>query len=196
MKKIVLASRNKHKIEEFSAMLEGYEILSLDDIGFVGDVEETGTTFEENAKCKVDAVYDFCKNKNLNVAVLADDSGTCVNALGGAPGIYSARYAGDHNEEANRQKLLSELKDKADRSAYFECMLCYKDNGKTTFIEGRTYGKITTEKIGSDKFGYDCLFLSDDLGITFGQASAEQKNSVSHRSRAIQKFKEFLKNEK
>lgn len=196
MKRIVLASRNAHKIEEFSKMLEGYEILSLDDIGFEGDIEETGTTFEENAKCKTDAVYEFCKNKNLDIAVLSDDSGLCVNALGGAPGVYSARYSGDHNEEGNRQKLLSELKDKEDRSAYFECMLGFNDGGKTTFIEGRTFGTITEEKIGSDKFGYDCLFLSDDLGITFGESTPEQKNSVSHRSRAIEKFKEFLKTSK
>lgn len=192
MKKIVLATRNNHKLSEFQKMLPSVEILSLDDVGFEGEIEENGTTFEENAYIKAKTVYDFCKLKNLDVAVLSDDSGTCVDALNGAPGIHSARFGGNHDDESNRQRMLKELDGETNRKARFECVLCYIDAGKPNYFVGKTFGQITTKKIGDDSFGYDCIFLSDDLGKTFGEASAEEKNSVSHRSRAVAKLKKFL----
>lgn len=194
MKTIVLATGNKHKLEEFQKMLAGYKILSLKDIGFSGDIEENGKTLEENSKIKATTIVKFLKSEGKDYAVLADDSGLCVNALGGAPGVHSARFGADHNDESNRQRLLFELQGKTDRTAYFECDLCFIQNDKISMFVGRTYGKITAEKIGDDSFGYDCLFLSDDLGKTFGESSNEEKNSVSHRGRAVQKLKEYLDN--
>ena len=124
--------------------------------------------------------------------VLADDSGTVCKSLNGAPGIYSARYSGDHNFESNRKKLIKDLNGK-DNSAYFNCtMVLYHIDGTYQYSEGKTYGKIISEERGDTSFGYDCIFLSDDLGITFGEATEEEKNKVSHRYRALVKIKEFL----
>lgn len=194
MKKIVLATSNEHKLKEIRAMLEGYEIISLKDIEFSGDIEETGTTTGENAKIKSLAILKYCKEKGLDYGVLSDDSGLFVNSLNGEPGVYSARYSGlSHNDEANRKKLLDNLKDKDDRTAYFECTMCYADKNTTRLFVGRTYGTITTEEIGNGGFGYDCLFYSSDLKKSFGEATEEEKDSVSHRGRAIEKFKHWLK---
>lgn len=189
MKNLVIATNNSHKLKEFKEILTNYNIISLKDIGFEDDIEETGSTFEENAVIKARAVHEYLKNKNLNYMVLADDSGLCVDSLNGAPGIYSARYAGNHDSKANRNKLLNELKDKPSRDAHFTCaiVICYEDGSCKTFI-GKTYGKIAFEEIGSTDFGYDCIFYSKDLNKTFGEASEEEKNSVSHRGRAIQEM--------
>ncbi len=192
--KIVLATRNKHKLKEISTMLEDFELVSLDDVGFAGDIDETGETCEENAKIKTHTIRKFLESKGLNYPVIADDSGLFVVALEGEPGVHSARYAGDHNDEGNRQKVLKNLEGKADRSAYFKSVIAYEDDLTQKIFEGRTYGHITTEKLGDESFCYDCIFWSDDLKKTFGEASEEEKDSVSHRGRAVQKLKEFLKN--
>lgn len=188
MKKIVLASNNAHKIKEFKEILTDYDIMSLKDIEFLNDIEETGTTFEENALIKAKIVSEYLKNKELHYIVIAEDSGLCVPSLDNAPGIYSARYAGNHNDQANRDKLLKEI-DGKDRSAYFICdiIVYYPDNTYKNYV-GKTYGKITTKEMGDTSFGYDCLFMSNDLNKTFGEASEEEKNSVSHRSRAIKEM--------
>lgn len=193
MKTIVLATSNEHKLKEIKDMMKGYEIVSLKDIGFVGEIEETGTTMEANAKIKATVVANFCKERDLDVAVMADDSGLCVNALGGAPGVNSARYAEDHNDEANRQKLLKALDGRFDRMANYECAICYVDGDTIRTFIGRTYGEITTEKIGDESFCYDCLFYSSDLKKTFGEASEAEKNTVSHRGRAVEKLKLYLR---
>ena len=193
MKTIVLATSNQHKIQEFSNLLKGYKILSLKDVDFTADIDESGSTMEENAKIKAMAVAKFLEEKNEDYAVLADDSGLCVNALKGAPGVLSARYAGNHNDEENRQKVLKQMKDNIDRTAYFECALCFVDDGKVRAFVGRTYGEITTEKLGDESFGYDCIFKSSDLGKTFGEATESEKGAVSHRGRAIEKLKIYLK---
>lgn len=187
MEKLVLASNNSHKIKEFRELLKDREILSLKDIGFDCDIDETGTTFLENALIKAKTVQEYLKEKGIVAGVLADDSGLCVNALDGAPGIYSARFAGGHGDsEKNRQKLLSLLADKADRSAYFNCVIVWLfSNGSYIYSEGKTFGHITKEYHGDTSFGYDCLFYSDDLKKTFGESSDDEKNSVSHRGRAI-----------
>lgn len=192
MKKLILATRNQHKVTEIKSMLSGYEVLSLNDIGFMSEIEETGKTSTENAKIKALAVRDFCKEKGIDTPVIADDSGLFINSLGGEPGVNSARYAGDHNDEANRQKVLANLEGKIDRTAYYECAICYASSTDVKLFIGKTYGEITTEKIGDESFCYDCIFYSADLQKTFGEATEEEKDAVSHRGRAVAKLKEFL----
>lgn len=192
MKKLILASNNKHKIKEFNEVLTTYEILSLNDIGFTEDIIEDGESFADNALIKCRAVSDYCKKNNYNYDIISDDSGLCCEALNGEPGIHSARYAGNHNDQANRDKLRIELKDK-DRKAYFVCFIClYKNDNDYKFFEGRSYGEIIDEERGSTEFGYDSIFYSTELNKTFGEASSDEKNSVSHRGRAIEKLKEVL----
>ena len=193
---MVLASSNKHKIKEIGEMFSENEvtknikILSLKDIGFEDDIEETGKTFLENSLIKANSINQYLKNKNLDFMVLADDSGLSVDALNGAPGVYSARFAGDHgNNQANRDKLLFELKDESNRKAKFVCTLVLMwPSGKYISCVGETFGEITHEEIGNTEFCYDCLFYSNDLKKTFGQCTEEEKNSVSHRGRAVKKL--------
>lgn len=195
MKTIVLATRNKNKVRELMEMLDGVKLLSLDDIGFVGEIEENGTTLPQNASIKANACYNFIKSKGLDYPVIADDSGLFVNSLNGEPGVYSARYSGDHNDDGNNQKVLQNLADKKDRSAYFECDICYKDSKQELIFVGQTFGVIADKKYGKDTFGYDPIFYSNDLKKTFGEATAEEKDSVSHRGRAVEKLKIFLNNQ-
>lgn len=191
-KTIVIASNNSNKIREFKEILTDYKIITLNDIKYDDEIEENGKTNEENALIKAQTIHNYLKNSGKDYTVLADDSGLCVDSLGGAPGVYSARYAGTHgDEQANRDKLLKELEGK-ERTAYFICAIAIVyPNGENKIAVGKTFGKITTEEIGSKEFGYDCIFYSNDLNKTFGEASKEEKNSVSHRSRAIE---ELLKN--
>ena len=187
--KLLIASNNKHKIEEIKAVLNDQfeEITSLEEEGIVCDPDETGETFYENALIKAQAV-----GKLTTKAVLADDTGLCVNALNGRPGVHSARYADDfpsgegHNSMANRRKLLAELRGVDDRSAYFETIvvLLYPD-GKVITSDGKVEGYIIEHEKGSNGFGYDCIFQSTELNKTFAEASTAEKLSVSHRSRAL-----------
>lgn len=188
MEKCVLASNNEHKLKEFREILNDREILSLKDINFYEDIEENGSTFEENCLIKARTIAKYLKEKGLNYVVLADDTGLCVDALNGEPGIFSARYAGSHgNNQANRDLVLKNLQGKEDRSAHFKCVIVeVKPDGKELIVEGRTNGRILEEERGDKSFGYDCIFYSDDLGKAFGEASAEEKNSVSHRGRALE----------
>ena len=143
MKKIVLASNNKHKVKEIKEMLDNVEILTLKDIEYYDEIEETGTTYLENALIKARTISEYLKSKNLDYDVLADDSGLCCLALNGAPGVYSARYAGEPSDsKTNRDKLINELKDK-EKTAYFNCTLVlYHNNGIYEYKEGKTYDKI------------------------------------------------------
>lgn len=192
-KKIIVASNNEHKIKEIKAILDGYEVLTLKDIGFTQEVKENGNSFEENAKIKALCVRKYANcGKYKDYIVLADDSGLCVKSLGGAPGIYSSRYSGK-GDEGNRQKVLDELKDKDDRSAYFNCTIALSiPNGNVKVVSGKTYGIISQKKIGDESFGYDSLFFSSALGKTFGEASEEEKNRVSHRRYALEDAKKVL----
>ena len=189
MKKIVLASNNVHKVKEIKEILSDYDVLTLNDISFYDDIVEDGETFLDNALIKAKAISKYIKEKGLNYDVIADDSGLCCNGLDGDPGVYSARYAGNHDDKANRNKIIEELKDK-DKSAYFVCcMVLYHPDDTYSSYEGTTSGIIISEERGKTDFGYDCIFLSDDLGVTFGEASDEDKNNVSHRKRALEKLK-------
>ncbi len=182
-----MASGNAHKIEEIRQIFRGVNFISMKDAGFTGEPEETGSTFKENAYIKAKAVYDA-----LKMPVLADDSGLCVDALDGAPGVYSARFSGGDSAD-NRKLLLKRLEGVTHRNARFACSVCFigKD-GKAVFGEGYTEGKILFEEIGSRGFGYDSLFYSDDLKKSFGEASEEEKNSVSHRGRALSDLRSKL----
>ena len=190
MNKIVVATNNSHKLKEIKEILKGYEILSLKDIDFNDEIVEDGNSFEENSLIKARTVHNYLKSKNLDYIVLADDSGLCCDALNGEPGIYSARYAGEHDDKANRKKLIKELEGK-DKTAYFNCtIVLYYPNDNYKVFEGKTYGIIIDEEKGESGFGYDPIFYSNDLNKTFAEATEEEKNSVSHRGRAI---KEMLK---
>lgn len=181
-KTIVVASNNAHKLREIAQIFPEYEIVSQREAGFNDEVEETGVTFEENALIKARAACSA-----LGLPVLADDSGICVEALEGAPGVYSARYCGWHaDDKSNRALLLKNMEGKDNRTAYFcsSIALVFPD-GKELTAEGRTYGKLLTAECGDGGFGYDPIFFSDDLQKSFGVATAEEKNSVSHRYRAL-----------
>ncbi len=189
--KIVLASRNRHKIAELETMLRGYlpevELLSLDEVGITEEIEENGSTFEENALIKAKAA---AKSGYIGVG---DDSGLTVEALGGAPGIYSARYAGGHgDDEANRQLLLHNLAGIADRRAAFVCAIAcvFPDDREPIVVTGRCDGKILYQEEGSGGFGYDSLFCYEEYDHSFAAVTQEQKDAVSHRARAISRFAE------
>lgn len=187
--KAVLASNNKHKLVEIKTMLEGKfeDILTLKDLNIDVEIEENGSTFEENSYIKASTIA-----KMTGMPAIADDSGLCVSVLNGEPNIYSARYAGEPcDDDRNNKKLLDKIhaleKDgQVDRTAYFQSVvvLCYPD-GSYISGSGRTYGKIIDEYRGDNGFGYDPIFLSDELGKTFGEAVMQEKNTISHRSRAL-----------
>lgn len=188
-KTLVLASGNKGKIAEIGEMLPEFSVIGYKDAGLDFEIEETGATFYENALIKAKAVSEA-----LGLPALADDSGLCVNALSGAPGIFSARFAGDGNDEHNIDKLLKELDGVKDRSAKFVCSLVlYYPDGKIISAEGETNGEILFERAGKNGFGYDPIFYSADLKKSLGEAPSKEKNSVSHRSRALKNLKEKLK---
>ncbi len=198
--KIVLASRNAKKIKEMREILGSLfpdmEVLSLDDVGIHGDIEENGTTFEENAliKARVAASSGYIG--------VADDSGLAVDALGGAPGVYSARfaainnYAGGHDDEANNQLLLEKLANTPDseRNGGYVCAIaCVFPDGRSFTVRGEVRGKILRAYQGNGGFGYDPLFYYEPFGKTFAEVSAEEKHTVSHRGTALQNFAEKLK---
>ena len=181
--RLVVASGNAHKLREIAEIFTQFEVVSQKQMGFDEDVEETGMTFAENALIKARAAC-----KALGCMALADDSGLCVDALGGAPGVFSARYCGYHgSDEENRKVLLNNMQGVTDRKAHFTSaiVLVYPD-GKELIAEGSTHGIILDKEDGEGGFGYDPLFFSDDLQKSFGKATAEEKNAVSHRFRALQ----------
>ncbi|MBQ9783912.1 MAG: RdgB/HAM1 family non-canonical purine NTP pyrophosphatase [Clostridia bacterium] len=198
--KIVLASRNRKKIGELKTLLSKHfadiEILSLDDVGIAEEIEENGNTFEENALIKARVA---ASSGHIGVG---DDSGLTVDALGGAPGIYSARYAarcnfaGDHDDEGNNQALLQNLADVPEprRTAAFVCTVaCVFPDGKELVVRGEVKGRILSEYAGKGGFGYDPLFYYAPLQKTFAELTPAEKNAVSHRGNAIEKLAQALK---
>ena len=196
--KLIIASNNKGKIREIKEMLDCHfdEVLSMREAGIELDVVEDGKTFLENARKKAHAVLALTED----AAILADDSGLEVDALGGEPGVYSARYAGDgHDDKANNKKLLENLENVPDekRTADFACAMVLSRHGKEDIDSvGRCYGVILRQPQGENGFGYDPLFYYPDFGVTFAQATPEQKNEVSHRRKALNGIKAALDSEK
>lgn len=197
MKKIIIASNNTHKVEEIETALdfEGWSFQTLKQAGIESDPVEDADSFEGNARIKARAVHALC---NGEYAVLADDSGLEVDALDGAPGVYSSRYAGeDGNDEANNAKLFEELEGVPDeeRTARFVCTLVFIDeNGEESVARGTIEGKIGYELVGENGFGYDPLFIPDCFGgkVTLAQVDQAEKNSVSHRGNALRILRQKL----
>ncbi|MCH5146614.1 MAG: RdgB/HAM1 family non-canonical purine NTP pyrophosphatase [Clostridiales bacterium] len=187
LKRIAVATSNKGKLKEIRNIFKGVELVSMQELGFCDEIEETGKTFRANAKIKAEVIA-----KKYNIPTLADDSGLCVDGLCGAPGIYSARFSGE-GEAANRKLLLKRMEQIDNRKAHFECAVCLcLPDGHTYFGEGKTHGRILFEETGTGGFGYDSLFFSDDLQKSFGLATEEEKNSVSHRFRALEDLKKKI----
>ena len=189
MKKIVFATNSMHKLVEIRKITTGkIEILSLADINCQEDIEETGTTLEENALIKARYVKD-----KYGYDCFADDTGLEVEALNGEPGVYSSRYAGANcNPEDNMIKLLSELRDSDNRNAQFRTVIAAITNGSEHLFEGVVKGSIIEEKRGSNGFGYDPVFMPDGYELTFGEMSDDVKNEISHRGVAMERFIAFL----
>lgn len=185
---ILVATHNLHKKEEIQQILgANYFVVSLTDYNLNDEIIEDGNSFAANALIKAKYCYEKTGKPSLG-----DDSGMVVEALDGRPGIFSARYAGDHDFNKNIEKVLSEMTDQVNRRAYFITVLCYIDDKGAHYFEGRVYGNLTKEVFGEQGFGYDPIFMPDDYNKTFAEMPAEDKNKISHRSAAIKQFLEFL----
>lgn len=195
MKNIIVATQNKGKAKDFEAIFQpyGYNVLTLHDVATDMDIEETGTTFEENAILKAQALAE-----RLQMFVIADDSGLVIDALNGAPGVYSARYAGlEKSDEANMDKVLGELSqiDDHNRTARFCCAIALAGpNMKTKTVTGTCEGTIARQKKGENGFGYDPIFFVPELGKMMAELTPEQKSAISHRGNAIKKIEAELPN--
>ncbi|PAC85104.1 XTP/dITP diphosphatase [Bacillus subtilis] len=193
MKEAIIATHNPGKVKEFKEILEprGYDVKSLAEIGFTEEIEETGHTFEENAILKAEVVA-----KAVNKMVIADDSGLSIDNLGGRPGVYSARYAGEQkDDQANIEKVLSELKgiEKEQRTARFRCALAVSIPGEETkTVEGHVEGYIAEEPRGEYGFGYDPIFIVKDKDKTMAELTSDEKNKISHRADALKKLSKLL----
>ncbi len=189
-RKLVFATNNAHKLAEISEMLgDKIELLSLKDISCTADIPETAETLEGNAQLKAQYVYE-----RYGLDCFADDTGLEVEALDGAPGVYSARYGGEaHNSEKNMDRLLRELADEENRAARFRTVICLILGGKTYLFEGEIKGSILRERQGHEGFGYDPLFVPEGHTESFAVLGEELKNQISHRARAVAKLLEFLK---
>ena len=187
---LIFASHNENKVKEIRAVLpDSIQLLSLNDIGFQDEIEETGTTLEENAQIKAETIYNLT-GKN----VFADDSGLFVEALDGEPGVFSARYAGTGNSKDNIQKLLENLEKEENRNASFQAVFCTIIEGKISFLKGEVRGRIIENEKGNEGFGYDPIFIPNGYDETFGQMNPEAKNQISHRAKAVQKLITFIEN--
>ena len=187
--KIVFATNNAHKLSEVSALLgDRFELVTLREVGITEDIPETGATLDENASIKARYVYE-----RTGLCCFADDTGLEVEALGGAPGVHSARYATDgHDFAANNRKLLRELEGKVNRKARFRTVISIIVDGVERQVEGIVEGEITTSESGAEGFGYDPLFMPEGYDRTFAEMSAEEKNAISHRGRAVKKLVALL----
>ncbi|GFP77522.1 XTP/dITP diphosphatase [Clostridium fungisolvens] len=201
MKSIIVASNNDHKIKEIKQILSdvNVEVKSLKDCDIDIDVVEDGKTFLENSYKKASEIYEYVKEKGMqDFLIMADDSGLEVDYLNGEPGVYSARYAGEHgNNKKNNEKLLEKLKGvpTEKRSASFVCaIVLINSDGETVKVEERAYGVIKEELAGVEGFGYDPLFFVPEFNKTFAEMTADEKNSISHRGKALDVVKKALKN--
>lgn len=192
--KILIATNNAHKVTEFSKILTplGFELITPKDLGIKLDPEENGETFADNAMIKARAFYDVC-----GITTVADDSGLCVDALDGAPGVYSARYGGFESDSERLSYLLNNMKDKTDRNAHFVCSIaCVTKDGKEIKAEAKAYGTLLTEAKGDGGFGYDPAFVPEGYNETYAQMPDTLKNQISHRAQALNIFKELFNADK
>lgn len=189
MEELVIATHNKHKLDEIQKLLgDRIKLISLRDLGCNEDIPETGTTLKENAYQKAKYVWEKYK-KNC----FADDTGLMVEALDGSPGVYSARYAGEHcSFDDNIDLLLENMEGKTNRNARFETVICLIQDGKEQYFEGRCDGCILTERYGRGGFGYDPIFMPNGYGESFAELSMEEKNKISHRGKATDKLIKYL----
>jgi len=189
MQQLVFATNNSHKLEEVAPRINGkFDLVTLDDIGCHDDIAETGLTFRENASIKSKYIYN-----NYKLNCFGDDSGLEIDALNGEPGVYSARYAGEHgNHSANMDKVLENLKGVTDRRARFRTVISLIWDGEEHFFEGTVEGNIRHERSGSRGFGYDPIFQPEGYAITFAEMSLDEKNRISHRAKAVEKLIDFL----
>lgn len=190
MPPICIATNNQHKLKEIREMVGGaFELFSLSDIGCSEEIPETQPTIEGNSLQKAAYIWE-----KYRVNCLADDTGLLVEALGGEPGVYSARYAGPQKSNAdNIRLLLQKLAGKIDRGAHFKTVMTYIDNGRIYQFEGKVVGEITAAPRGKEGFGYDPVFLPEGKSLTFAEMTGDEKNSISHRGRALSHFAAFLK---
>lgn len=197
--KLVFASNNKHKLEEVCQILPTHvEVISLREIGFVQDIDETGTTLEENSALKAREVWNWLTDNSLLDSVdgvFADDTGLEISALGGAPGVRTARWAGDEAcDMNNRQKALHELAGVKDRAARFRTVVSLIIKGEMQQVEGIVNGEIAIEEEGDGGFGYDPVFIPEGYNNTFASLSSEEKNAISHRGRAMEALRKLIDN--
>ncbi len=191
----VFASNNAHKLEEVRRILSPREIHSLHEIGFEAEIDETGTTLEENSSIKARAIYDWLKQKGKEqeYIIFADDTGLEIEALHGQPGVYTARWAGEPACDANnRKKALAQLANQTNRNARFRTVITLIENGKEQQVVGEVKGIIATQESGDKGFGYDSLFIPNGYDKTFAELPAEVKNSISHRANALAKLAQIL----
>ena len=191
MKKLIFATNNKHKVEEVRAALDGIvEIVTLAEAGLSGEIPETADTLQGNALQKAQWVWD-----RTHTDCFADDTGLEVDALGGAPGVYSARYAGEHcSFDDNINKLLAALEGQANRRTDFRTVICLIEGGEAKYFEGRVDGQILTERHSNGEgFGYDPVFMPDRFAVSFAEMPLDVKNTISHRGLAVKKLAEYLK---
>ncbi|MBR1766978.1 MAG: RdgB/HAM1 family non-canonical purine NTP pyrophosphatase [Bacteroidales bacterium] len=195
MKRLIFATNNKHKVQEVRAALEGrVEVVSLAEAGLCGEIPETAETLQGNALQKAQWVWERIDTVGAGFdGCFADDTGLEVDALGGAPGVYSARYAGEHcSFDDNITKLLAALDGQENRHADFRTVICLIENGEPHYFEGRVDGQILTERYGEGGFGYDPVFMPDRFAVSFAEMPLDVKNSISHRGLAVAKLKEYL----
>lgn len=191
--KLVFATNNAHKLDEVRRILPAdVEVLSLEQVGFLHDIDETGTTLAENSRIKAETVAEWLRANSQQPVdgVFADDTGLEIDALGGKPGVYTARWAGE--PAANRRKALQELADKPNRTAQFRTVVTLIDRTGTRQVDGIVRGRIATEERGDGGFGYDPVFIPEGYDQTFAELPAETKNTISHRARAMSELKKLL----
>lgn len=191
--KLVFATNNAHKLDEVRRILpQEVEVLSLEQVGFLHDIDETGTTLAENSRIKAETVAEWLRANSQQPVdgVFADDTGLEIEALGGKPGVYTARWAGE--PAANRRKALQELADKPNRAAQFRTVVTLIDRTGTRQVDGIVRGRIATEERGDGGFGYDPVFIPEGYDRTFAELPAEIKNTISHRARAMSELKKLL----
>lgn len=189
MRKLIFATNNKHKLGEVREMLDGkVEIVSLEEAGLSGEIPETADTLQGNALQKAQWVWE-----RTHCDCFADDTGLEVDALDGAPGVYSARYAGEHcSFDDNVNKLLKALDGETNRKAQFRTVICLIENGEPRYFEGKVEGVILTERYGKEGFGYDPIFMPDRFAVSFAEMPLEVKNMISHRGLAVKRLTEYL----